>query len=266
MTFKMHGLERTRESQGFEVGSYNLVAAGSVLHATADLERTTRNLRTALKAGGRAFTLEVVVPDDVGVSFSFRLAREEWRRKSPLLNEEQWDGCLRGSGYSGNDLVLRDTKEDGCYICRIIVSTAVKEEASTPAGVEARTIMVVDDNSETQVDLASLVRNKMGTRGGKHVDIIVPLDRFHETRPGSGDIVLCLASLDESHEEGTLAATCAENHIVKVLHASFVESPPARELEYVVRNGILETCRAAEDVEGNTALNALLTPQHHQKA
>ena len=139
MTFKMHGLERTRESQGFEVGSYDLVVAGSVLHATADLERTTRNLQTALKAGGRALILEVVVPDDVVVNFSFMLHLQNHRADS--CGRRSVDPCLGGGQ-------------------------------------------------------ASLVRNKRGTRSGKHVDSIVPLNRFHETRPGPGDIVLCLASLN----------------------------------------------------------------------
>lgn len=335
MSFKPLDLERTLESQGFEVGSYDLIVAGSVLHATADLVGTMKNVRTALKPGGRALILEVVAPQDVVVNFSFGLApgwwlaREEWRKMSPLLDEGQWDGCLRESGYSGNDLVFKDCEEEGCHISSIIVSTAV-EEASSPAEVKGKVILVTDENSATQVELADVVRSHMETLDGEVLIIILSLVQFQEARPEPDDIVLCLASLDtpfmsgmtesklawlqdlmrhskkllwvtapglddpqlpfygqaqgvlrslrleaadshivslaiESGDDTTTPSSTAP-HILKVLHASFFDPHPSKELEYVARNGLLETCRAAEDVEGNTELNALLTPQFHQKA
>lgn len=335
ISFKPLDLERTLESQGFEVGSYDLIVAGSVLHATADLVRTMKNVRTALKPGGRALILEVVAPQDVVVNFSFGLApgwwlaREEWRSMSPLLDERQWDGCLKESGYSGNDLVLKDCEEEGCHISSIIVSTAV-EEASSPVEVKGKVIVVIDKGSAAQVELADVVRRKIETLDGENLVSILSLEEFQDTTPGLDDIVLCLLSLDtpfisdmsesklawlqhlmchskkllwvtassvdgpkvpfygqaqgvlrslrleaadshivslaiESGEEMVASISTAE-HVTKVLHASFLDANPSMELEYVARNGLLETCRAAEDIDGNTALNSLLNPQTHQKA
>jgi NADPH:quinone reductase-like Zn-dependent oxidoreductase/SAM-dependent methyltransferase len=333
INFKTLDLERSLESQGFEVGSYDLLVAGSVLHATADLVGTMKNVRTALKPGGRALILEVIAPEDVVVNFSFGLvpgwwlAREKWRKMSPLLNEYQWDTCLQKSGYSGNDLVLRDHEEDRCHICSIIVSTAV-EEITTPTELKSNTLLVVDECSETQVELAKLICSQLSTLAGEHLGSILSSKQFQKTRPNPEDVVLCLVGLDTPflfdmsdrklawvqdlmrdtkrllwvsassiddqqlpfysqaqgffrslrlevadsqivtlaiESQGTTSAMSSAQHITKVLQASFLDTS-SKELEYVVRHGLLETCRAAEDVKGNAALNALLSPQLHQKA
>lgn len=334
INFKTLDLERTLESQGFDVGSYDLIVAGSVLHATADLVGTMKNVRTALKPGGRALILEVIAPEDVVVNFSFGLvpgwwlAREKWRKMSPLLNEDQWHTCLQKSGYSGNDLVLRDHEEDGCHICSIIVSTAVEESTTASPVQKSNVLVVVDEASEKQAELAKEICGHLEALAGEHTGRIVSLKQFQETKPTPEDVVLCLASLDspflfdmsesklawvqdlmrhtkkllwvsasgvddpqlpfQSQAQGffrslrleaadsqivTLAiesqdsasAASSAQHVAKVLQASFIDSSTT-ELEYVVRRGLLETCRAAEDVDGNAALNNLLSPQLHQKA
>lgn len=332
ISFKTLDVERTLEGQGFEVGSYDLLVAGSVLHATADLVATMKNVRAALKPGGRVVILEVVAPEDVVVNFSFGLvpgwwlAREKWREMSPLLNEEQWDACLRETGYSGNDLVLRDTEEDRCHICSIIVATAV-EEVTAPLELKHKILVVVGERSEMQVELAKVICSHVQESVGGESSSVLSLGRFQETRPSPEDVVLCLAGLDtpllcdmsqdrlawlqnlirhtrkllwvtasnledprlplyaqaqgffrsvrletadsqmvtlaiESQDEPSVAS-CAQ-HVIKVLQVSFLDSS-SNELEYVVRHGLLETCRVAEDVKGNAALKAMLHPQAHQK-
>ncbi|KAM0426273.1 hypothetical protein ACHAPT_008313 [Fusarium lateritium] len=330
ISFKTLDLERTLESQGFEVGSYDLVVAGSVLHATTDLVGTMKNVRTALKAGGRALILEVVAPEDVVVNFSFGLvpgwwlAREEWRKMSPLLNESQWDTCLQASGYSGNDLVLKDYEGQGYHICSIIVSTAVEAETAH-VDVSYKVLLVVEEASERQAALANHIHNLMSARSGEQSCSIMSLQHFQMARPARDDVVLCLASLDSpflyaisesklgwvqhlmrhtrkllwvsgssidddtqlpfySLAQGffrslrlevaesqivTLAietrdatAAASAQHVMKVLLNSFLD-PSSEELEYVVSQGLLETCRAAEDVRGNDALNSLLSPHSH---
>ncbi|KAF6789996.1 KR domain-containing protein [Colletotrichum sojae] len=334
--FRTLNLERSLESQGFETGSYDLIVAGSVLHATADLVGTMKNVQTALKPGGKALILEVVAPEDVVVNFSFGLvpgwwlAREEWRKMSPLLNEEQWDSCLRQSGYSGNDLVLKDHEDERCHICSIIVTTATEETAASPISKPTSVLLVVDSGSEKQAELATLIHENILALGGGHDARILSLEELRSAQPTPGDVILCFANLDtpyfselsegkltwlphllrhakkllwvidsinvdnkvkspfysqaqgffrslrleaadsqivtlaiESQHEST-AETSAQ-HINKILHSSFLDSTTSEEVEYVVRNGVIETCRAAEDVEGNAALEALLTPQLQHK-
>ncbi|KAF6822272.1 polyketide synthase [Colletotrichum plurivorum] len=336
INFRTLDLERSLESQGFETGSYDLIVAGSVLHATADLVGTMKNVRTALKPRRKALILEVVAPEDVVVNFSFGLvpgwwlAREEWRKMSPLLNEEQWDSCLRQSGYTGNDLVLKDHEDERCHNCSIIVTTAADETAASAVSKPTSVLLVVDSASEKQVELATLIHENTVALGGGHDARILSSEEFRATKPSPEDVVLCFANLDtpyladmsegkltwlqhllrqakkllwvtdssnvdndaespfysqaqgffrslrleaadsqivtlaiESQQEST-AETSAQ-YINKILHSSFLGSTTSEEVEYVVRNGVIETCRAAEDVEGITALEALLTPQPQHK-
>ncbi|KAF6807280.1 polyketide synthase [Colletotrichum musicola] len=336
INFRTLDLERSLESQGFETGSYDLIVAGSVLYATADLVGTMKNVRTALNPGGRALILEVVAPEDVVVNFSFGLvpgwwlAREEWRKMSPLLNEHHWDSCLRQSGYSGKDLVLKDHEDERCHICSIIVTTAAEETTASVVSKPTSVLLVVDSGSEKQVELATLIHDNILALGGGHDARALSSEEFRATKPTSEDVVLCFANLDTPYlsdmSEGKLTwlqhllrdakkllwvtdstnvdddvespfysqaqgffrslrleaadnqivtlaiksqdestAETSAQHINKILHSSFLDPTTSEEVEYVVRNGVIENCRAAEDVEGNAALEALLTPQLQHK-
>ena len=57
--YKRLNIEDDPVSQGFEAGSYDLVIAANVLHATANLSNTLRNVRTLLKPGGKILNLEL---------------------------------------------------------------------------------------------------------------------------------------------------------------------------------------------------------------
>ncbi|KAJ8123005.1 hypothetical protein ONZ43_g943 [Nemania bipapillata] len=111
MVFKIFDLERAVEDQGFELGSYDLVIAGSVLHATTDLGATIRNVHKTLKPGGRMVLLEAVAPEKIITNYAFGLApgwwncQETWRAMSPAIVEGQWHECLQANGFSGNDLL-----------------------------------------------------------------------------------------------------------------------------------------------------------------
>jgi acyl transferase domain-containing protein/predicted O-methyltransferase YrrM len=130
ITFKTLDLDRSIDSQGFEPGSYDLVIAASVLHATPYLEATIRNVRKAMKPGGRLILVEVINPDDIATNFMAGLvpgwwvAREEWRPHSAAIPEHLWDKCLKENGFSGNDFVIRDYQDDQCHIMSVIVTTA----------------------------------------------------------------------------------------------------------------------------------------------
>ena len=52
MVFKVYDAERDPLLQGFTEGSYDVIIAYMVIHATAKLDETMRNLRRLLKPGG----------------------------------------------------------------------------------------------------------------------------------------------------------------------------------------------------------------------
>ncbi|KAI0133842.1 putative polyketide synthase [Xylariales sp. AK1849] len=218
MTFKTLNLEKDIGSQGFEPGSYDLIVAGSVLHATAYLEDTLRNVRTALKPGGHLVLLEVIDPEDIATNFwtglvpGWWVAHEEWRPYSAAVPENQWDTCLRVSGFSGNDLIIRDYQNDKCHFMSIIVSTA-SQESTEPCGSAAvpsaanpkpNLVLIVDDDNdeeqhlEEQKCLANLVLGRLNSKGDRQASVrVFSLDQLAQANLANNTIVICLAEVNK---------------------------------------------------------------------
>nr|ALQ32825.1 putative polyketide synthase [Fusarium dlaminii] len=335
ITFKTLDLDRSINSQGFEPGSYDLVIAASVLHATPYLEATIRNVRKALKPDGRLILLEVINPDDIATNFMAGLvpgwwvAREEWRPHSAAIPEYLWDQCLKDNGFSGNDLVIRDYKDDQCHIMSVIVTTASEVEQA----VESKGRLVIltnDEASSKERELADQVRARVDPTLTRHTTVATfslgPVQK-ELANLTSGDLVICLAEAgdkpllstlsdeqfsclqflirkvcnllwvtsatisdpecpDYSVAQGFFRSIRAEQpdtHIVtlaidgempqasqagfisEVCKISFDTATPSKEVEYIVRNGVITTGRAIRNVSTDTALRSLVSKQLQHK-
>lgn len=337
MSFHTLDMDRAIETQGFKPASYDLVIAASVLHATTDLEAAIRNVREAVKPGGRLVLLEAINPDDVAVNFMTGLVpgwwneREDWRPHSPAVSESLWDICLRNNGFSGNDLIIRDYQSEECHAMSIIVTTAVEEAPKVPETKlsSGQLVLVVDqEQSDQQVQLANLVRSHLDPQSVLPTTVS-PFSamQIQQTLANSAknDVVVCLAEVDKpllatlSEEdfatqqhltqqasqllwvtawgpddvqtpqynaiqgflrsiraeqsdsqivslaiEGETDAAVRAHYIAKVVETSF-GSPSSKELEYIVRDGVLMTGRAVENVTGNRSIQRLLSPQLEHK-
>ncbi|KAK3296398.1 uncharacterized protein B0H64DRAFT_461504 [Chaetomium fimeti] len=122
--------------QGFEAGTYDLVVASNVLHATPTLEDTLRNCRRLLRPGGYLLLVENTA-STLSTEFIFGtlpgwwLGADEGRADSPLVSEARWHSYLLHSGFSGVDAVTRDVDEDSRYYTySIMVSQAVDDRVT----------------------------------------------------------------------------------------------------------------------------------------
>ncbi|KAK6954107.1 hypothetical protein Daesc_004069 [Daldinia eschscholtzii] len=337
MNFKTFDMDYDISTQGFEPGSYDLIFAASVVHATPDLERAIRHIRKALKPGGRLVLIEVINPAEIIINFmaglvpGFWVAREEWRPHSPAVPEDIWDRCLRANGFSGNDLIMRDYQSDVCHVMSTIVSTAVEAEGTTQSTKSGRIVLVTDrkEAGDAQQQLADAVLSSINPKGDRQTSVCAfALDEISKELEGltENDVVVCLAEVnnrplltnlsgegfmclktiirqapqllwatatstddaqypDHSFVQGFIRSIRAEqpdSHIVtlaienekdavkcssfiaKAFQASFDSS--SKELEYIVRDGLLLTGRAVEDVEGNETMRSLLFPQQRNKS
>ncbi|KAI5917692.1 hypothetical protein F4810DRAFT_640865 [Camillea tinctor] len=198
MTFKTFNLERNAVDQGIDLGSYDLVIAGSVLHATEDLEATIRNVRQTIRPGGHLILLEAVAPDKVITNFVFGLAPgwwncvEDWRIWSPAIVEEKWDECLKANGFSGNDLCVRDYESDACHIFSIIVTTAQEKllQPSLALNLGPEVFLIIDDQSDQQISLATALSHALQTEHRQAQ--ILPLDRLKSKVLVDNEIVVVL--------------------------------------------------------------------------
>lgn len=114
--YKIFDITKTPQEQGFEdirLGSYDLIVATQVIHATPNIGTALKNIRVLLKDDG---ILLITEPDPQSLSTSFIsghlpgwwLGQENHRRNGPLISTDRWDAELKSSGFTGAPQPLFD--------------------------------------------------------------------------------------------------------------------------------------------------------------
>nr|UVI57903.1 polyketide synthase [Aspergillus elegans] len=109
-------IEKDPADQGFELGSYDLVIATHVLHATADLNVCLSNVKSLLKDGGDLIVIENIKPELMCSPLGFGLlpgwwrSVEPYRQLNPLIDEDQWQEELHNAGLHPR-LLIKDTDD-----------------------------------------------------------------------------------------------------------------------------------------------------------
>lgn len=138
MKFKRLDIEKEPElQQDFDMdsmGTYDLVVASLVLHATANLERTMRNVHKLLRPGGTLVMIEYT-RDRLDSQLIFGtlpgwwLSEEPERDVSPAASLDDWDRILRATGFAnGVEIHLEDCETGEYQTCSVLVSTATTHE------------------------------------------------------------------------------------------------------------------------------------------
>ncbi|ESP91544.1 non-ribosomal peptide synthetase [Pseudoalteromonas luteoviolacea] len=94
-------------AQNIEIGSYDVVIATNVLHATADIKNTLQNAKASLKQGG-ILLINEVVQKSLFTHLTFGLLEGWWLSQdshmrlsgSPMLSIESWQQALNESGFN----------------------------------------------------------------------------------------------------------------------------------------------------------------------
>ncbi|KAL8650013.1 MAG: hypothetical protein Q9210_004076, partial [Variospora velana] len=159
MSFKTLDIEKDPLAQGYEEGTYDLIIAANVLHATQDLSGALVNTRRLLKPGCPLVLFEVTEPHVMQTGFAFGLLKGWWLatqedgRWSPCLSEEAWNDAMSRTGFLGLDIVLPDSREEACHEASILITTARMEEPADPV-VMLNIVIVLDEECPMQQDLA----------------------------------------------------------------------------------------------------------------
>ncbi|EMD62135.1 hypothetical protein GGP41_002398 [Bipolaris sorokiniana] len=149
--YKVLHAEKDVESQGFQAGTYDVVVAQNVIHATEDLHSTLSNLRKLLKPGGRIVIQEGMRQDYFWSALAFGqlsgwwLSKEETRKWSPFASKEQWATLLSGAGFDGVELELKDAQIDVSHTQSILVSRAVEQNAALEVQKD-KAVMIVPES------------------------------------------------------------------------------------------------------------------------
>lgn len=174
MGFSRLDVEWNPGDQGFELGSYDVIIAASVLHATADISETLRNVRALLRPGGKLLLFENVRPDHVRMGSAFGLLPGWWlgvedsRQNSPCLSEDRWNVALRSNGFSGVDVEFRDFASEECHETSVIVSTAVDRSLVHDLARNGTSwpLIIANVHDATEMALAERVRLSLQTNLG----------------------------------------------------------------------------------------------------
>ncbi|KUM58253.1 hypothetical protein ACN42_g8908 [Penicillium freii] len=214
MRFSVLNIEQDIEAQGYQPGSYDVIVASFVLHATRNLESTLRKVRQLLKPGGYLLLLEITNLYQARLGFIFGslpgwwLGEEPHRRYTPLVGKPKWEELLLQSGFSGIDTVTPD--EDALpYPVSAIVAQAVDDRVSflreplcPPqhlARQSPRKLLILGGVSAPIFKLSRMVRNLSAEyfdQGISHVPSVQDLQPA--SFDSSNTAVLCLADLDNA--------------------------------------------------------------------
>ncbi|KAI8931404.1 hypothetical protein NX059_011734 [Plenodomus lindquistii] len=134
MNFSVFDIEGDPVDQGYVEGTYDLIIACQVLHATSNMHRTLKNCRRLLKPGGKLVLVETnenfIVPGVVVGTFTgYWAGIPDGRVDAPFQSLSDWDRSLRGAGFSGLDVVLDDFP-DPHNTTSVILSTVITEAPS----------------------------------------------------------------------------------------------------------------------------------------
>lgn len=150
LKFNKLDIEKDPASQGFELASYDIVVACEVLHATKSMARTMANVHSLMKPGATLLMMETT-QDQVDIQFTFGLLSGWWlseepeRQSSPSLTIPFFDKILKGAGFSGIDLAIRDCESDDMYSISVIM-TMVPIGQQDPGPACSENMVIVTSN------------------------------------------------------------------------------------------------------------------------
>ncbi|KAF2419578.1 putative polyketide synthase [Tothia fuscella] len=162
-------IEQDPAGQGFEMGSYDLIIAANVLHATRSMDRTMTNVRKLMKPGGKLVLTELMrksggIANLFGIFPGWWIGEEEDRQEGALLAEEGWDSILRKTGFGGIELCIWDTPDISTHQGSNLIATAVESppvngvKNGTTGSRLPNTTIVTEDMQES---VLTLLRDKL---------------------------------------------------------------------------------------------------------
>ncbi|KAJ5247158.1 hypothetical protein N7468_002141 [Penicillium chermesinum] len=134
MSYQTLDISLNPVDQGFKLGSFDMIVACNVLHATPQIGQTMANIRSLLKPGGKIMLIEETTSKAIHFPFALLpgwwLASEEIRQDGPLLTAEGWSNVMKENDFSGVDLCVEDYPGASYHSGCVIMGTANAPQSS----------------------------------------------------------------------------------------------------------------------------------------
>lgn len=212
MDFRVLDIEKDIEGQGYTEGSFDVIIASLVLHATRDLAQTMHNVRKLLKPGGYLLLLEITENEQMRFGLLFGglpgwwLGHDDGRALSPCIGLDEWDKLLRQTGFSGIDTVVPHEEKLPVPLS-VIVSQAVDakieflrrplHQQPSDASILIPRLTIVGGGGPKSAALATQIQAILASRCGDAIKYIDSLQSIRETTDlAVGGSVLCLSDID----------------------------------------------------------------------
>ncbi|HEY2322106.1 MAG TPA: SDR family NAD(P)-dependent oxidoreductase [Thermoanaerobaculia bacterium] len=206
--FAVLDVEADPAAQGFAAGSYDVVVAVNVVHATRSIAATLQRVKKLLKRGGALVLAEMAGRSDFS-AMTFGLTEGWWRFEdgerrqphSPLLSVPQWEASLAEAGYrnvrvlgaaSGQVILLAES--DGWYRDARDAAERPVRHQEPPAAVETS----IAAQTSTIDSLREIVSAVLRIRGDElendalfeeyGVDSLVSIDILQKLEPRYGTL------------------------------------------------------------------------------
>ncbi|KAK7746447.1 Type I Iterative PKS [Cytospora paraplurivora] len=263
MDFKVFNAEQDPEAQGFDIGSYDLVVAFQVLHATSKMDETIANCRKLLVPGGylvaTELTSKVARRSAVfGVLAGWWLGEDDGRLNGPEMLEDEWEERLKRNGFGGLSWCFRDREDEGWSSSVMAAQATVEPDNSSAPG---NAIIVSPDPSATLVKELS---EKLAASG-----VVVQLKSLAELSAIEPDVLAATKCIVATELDQPLFSRItpdefeAVKHTVLTAHSTIWltrggSSPDYKTPEYAMFTGLARSIRG--EVPGVKLITVDLDP------
>lgn len=251
LTYHLLNIEESMLNQQIDIGSYDIVLATNVLHATRDIRLTLRNAKALLKKDGQIIINEII-EYSLFNHVTFGLLQGWWLYKDPvlripgcpLLTPKQWSNVLEQEGYQQITYPTVETEFLGQQVITAISDGIVrqKKEIATPKQHDAAKMIqqpVTTQEVSNKVTLTSTTQQSeelVKQKSMEHFKVVI--GQILEVEPDSIDVseelemygmdsILIIQLTDELNK-------VMEEHVSSVLF--FEYSTIASLVEYFITN------------------------------
>jgi NADPH:quinone reductase-like Zn-dependent oxidoreductase/SAM-dependent methyltransferase len=251
MTFQSLNIERNPIEQGFQSGKYDLIFAGNVIHATANLHTALSNLRSLLRPGGQLIMQEGIRQDFLWYPLVFGqlpgwwLGNEPIREWCPYIPATEWNKILSESGFSGVDIEYPSSTQGDLSWQSILVSTATDTKMKPP-----QNIFVLSSGSTTTADAIGVLRQMFPQiQGGPNLVMVNPSELDQVASQDS--LFISLIDLEKHFlsESDETQYTALRKMLMECQNMLWVTPDPRDEPFTNMSMGLLRTVRWERDAD-----------------